>query len=560
MKRTITLEQLKKELHSANEAVEDLNAGSSYDEIQSELEDADYESFCKQLSFLVKNKDPKSQALYNTFKEGWKDEYRDITVSEKFISIRDLHPTQNVIFANKSLVPMLNGKWQIGGKSAVEVVLSGKSVNIPLGDPLVVCNVGGTNYLIDGHHRWSKFYAFNPTCNLQAYIIEDKSGKGLFASADDVLKFAQGTLAALGQDTINPQSAGDTNMYDMDLAMLTDIVNKNTSPEILQIVIDSPVTGGLVRDKTTLANYLWQNLYTNMFEYAPAGVHDREYMPQYPSGMDPETAVDTISENTKFTMTIGQLRKLVKESRLNWNGPKVIKHNWDGEVGYATFRLGKIADEEYYHNPARRCPVDISISTDRGHFSASAEIGNANATSFNRSGQIIDIIADHDGYIYKQLPVSSQELVDKIAGWWKRYHLVDIDDIPEEDYDAISETIEHAKDYEAADGVVKESDDVKMQKEQLKKMVDEFDWCRDEIERGYWRMEYKLSRGTNGLDEHIVIYFRGQELFNLWEMDDGWDCYVDKATSGKMGLTKDDIRECLTMLDIPEDTEWWTNA
>ena len=254
------------------EAVEDLDAGASYDDIGQELDKAKYEDFCTQLNFLVNNEDPKTQALYKTFKEGWKDEYDDVTVANEYISIRDLHPTQNVIFANKSLVPMLNGTWTVGGdkdgkggKPAVEVTMSGGGVQIPLGSPWVVCNVGGVNYLIDGHHRWSKFYAFNPTCKLQAWVIRNGSGKGIFRSADDVLKFAQGTLAALGQDTVVQQSKTDVNMYDLasggedaGFNWMLNTVNKNITPQVLQAVINSNLgKRNGIKDNTTLAHYLW---------------------------------------------------------------------------------------------------------------------------------------------------------------------------------------------------------------------------------------------------------------------------------------------------------------
>lgn len=52
---------------------------------------------------------------------------------------------------------------------------------------LVVCNVGGTNYLIDGHHRWSKAYMMNPNAKLYAYVVPSD---GVFKTEDDVLKFA----------------------------------------------------------------------------------------------------------------------------------------------------------------------------------------------------------------------------------------------------------------------------------------------------------------------------------------------------------------------------------
>lgn len=52
---------------------------------------------------------------------------------------------------------------------------------------LVVCNVAGVDYLIDGHHRWSKAYMVNPNAKMFAYILPSD---GLFKDEDDVLKFA----------------------------------------------------------------------------------------------------------------------------------------------------------------------------------------------------------------------------------------------------------------------------------------------------------------------------------------------------------------------------------
>ena len=456
------------------EAVEDLDAGASYDDIGQELDKAKYEDFCTQLNFLVNNEDPKTQALYKTFKDGWKDEYDDVTVANEYISIRDLHPTQNVIFANKSLVPMLNGTWTVGGdkdgkggKPAVEVTMSGGGVQIPLGSPLVVCNVGGINYLIDGHHRWSKFYAFNPTCKLQSWVIRNESGKGIFRSADDVLKFAQGTLAALGQDTVVQQSKTDVNMYDLasggedaGFNWMLNTVNKNITPQVLQEVINSNLgKRNGIKDNTTLAHYLWQNLDTVMFEAAPAGVHGREYMPQYPSGVNPEQAVDMIQENTKLTLTIGQLKKLVKEAtesdlkacspteegRPMRQAPSVGKHFWDDETetGEIEVYLGKIADSSYYpNNAARRSAVDITVRLDKqGYFAVSGSIWNARGTDINRGGQCVDDLGDHKGQVYPQLPEASQKILDFIVPLWEKYHLKNLDRIPEEELEHIKSFI-----------------------------------------------------------------------------------------------------------------------
>lgn len=294
------------------EAVEDLNAGASYEEIQDEVEDLPLEQFCQQLDFLVKSDDSKAKALYDTFRKGWKQEFKNIKVTQAFVNIRELHPTQNVIFAHKSLDLILNGKWRMPGATfAVDVLLGDEKPQVEMGDPIVVCNVGGVDYLIDGHHRWSKAYAFNPSCSMKAYIINEA-----FANADEVLKFAQGTLTILKNKSPinNAQPSNDINLYDITPQQLSGLVNASLNREVLEHIRNLPVTKGIVNDPSTLVSYLWSNVRI-LRQYAPKGAHDREFMPQFPDGdTNPASAVAKIKESTKFTLTIKQLRKLIQEA------------------------------------------------------------------------------------------------------------------------------------------------------------------------------------------------------------------------------------------------------
>ena len=281
-------------LEIKTEAVEDLNANASFDEIQTELDDDSLESFCKQLDFLVKSSDSKAKTLYQTFREGWKDKFKDIEVTSGFVNIRELHPTQNVIYAKKSLKLILNGEWKMKGHDlAVDALLGEDEPKIEMGDPIVVCKVKGVNWLIDGHHRWSKAYAFNPNSSMKAYII-----KQAFKSSESVLKFAQGTLTALNNKSpINDaQPANDFNMYNMTPNQLKSIVNDNLTDEVLEHIKKAEVTDEAVDDKKTLITYLWGNIRI-MRKYAPKGKHDREYMPQFPDGdTNPANAVKKIKD------------------------------------------------------------------------------------------------------------------------------------------------------------------------------------------------------------------------------------------------------------------------
>ena len=302
------------------EAVEDLvyddevdAENVTFNDIQDELEGTTLEEFCKQLDFLVKSDDEKAKALFEVFKHGWKEKFRNIKVKQAFVNIRDLHPTQNVIYAKKSLALILNGKWRMPGVTyAVDKLLGEEQPQVEMGDPIVVCNVGGVDYLIDGHHRWSKAYAFNPSSSMRAYIIE-----GGFTDDDEVLKFAQGTLTALrNASPINAaQPSNDFNMYDIAPQQLQGIVTENINQDVLQHIMQAPVTQGVVTDVNTLFSYLWSNVRI-MRQYAPKGEHDRDVMPQFPDGdTNPQNALLKISEGTKITLTIKQLKRLVKEAR-----------------------------------------------------------------------------------------------------------------------------------------------------------------------------------------------------------------------------------------------------
>ena len=272
--------------------LKNLDANTGFNDIAKDLGDDSLEHFCAQLDFLVKSDDPKARALYDTFRKGWKDKYRNIKVRSEFVNIYKLHPTQNVIYAKKSLKAILNGTWKIAGADfAVDKLLGEDSPQIEMGDPIIICKIKGVNYLIDGHHRWSKVYAFNPNATMKAYVIDES-----FSSADEVLKFAQGTLTALrNKSPINGnQPEEDFNMYLMGQSELINIVNEFLSDEVLEHIKNAEVTKGVIDDKKTLITYLWGNIRT-MRRYAPKGEHSREFMPQFPDGdTNPKNAVNNI--------------------------------------------------------------------------------------------------------------------------------------------------------------------------------------------------------------------------------------------------------------------------
>ena len=130
---------------------------------------------------------------------------------------------------------------------------------------------------------------FNPNARMDAYIID---GDRMFGSAENVLKFAQGTLTLFTEKSpIHEQDEEDVNIYGMDRAKFDKMVSENLSDEILAIITNSPVTREKVKDKESLCEYLWQNK-----ERLPKPLlyNDREYMPQFPDKKEP------VSEHRTF--------------------------------------------------------------------------------------------------------------------------------------------------------------------------------------------------------------------------------------------------------------------
>lgn len=263
------------------EEIVELEPTASYDEIDNELDKASFEDFCNQLDFLTKQDDPKAQALFDTFRKGWKEEYSKIRVMERYVLVKNLRPTQNVIYARKSLKKFLSGEWR-NSSDLLEKLLSKREARVDKSilRAIVVCEIDGEQFIIDGHHRWSKIYLFNPEASMKAYVISNQT---IFPTSDDVLKFAQGTITSInGKSPIkNDQPMDDWNLYDMEEKDFRSIVLSYISNKNLEIIENCKLTKGVVTDANSLCDYLWGNVKTMRKEAEIATFHDRKYMPQF---------------------------------------------------------------------------------------------------------------------------------------------------------------------------------------------------------------------------------------------------------------------------------------
>ena len=294
-------------------------------EIVTDVTDDKLEDVCQNLEFLLHNDDTKVKALYAKFKKGFKEKFDDLKCKVGYVSIKNLHPTQNVIFLEKSLKPILNGSWvdkDHGGQPVVKSLLDEKaSKEMKLGY-LVVCNVGGTNYLIDGHHRWSKAYMTNPNAKLYAYVLPSD---GIFKNGDDVLKFAQCEIALyLGRNNnknhpVNKDAnkADDINIYKASAEVIKEKAQEYLTDDVVKIFADKDnVLNGKYDTREKIAGYIAGNKDV-MVKNAPAGVHDRTYMPQYPDSNGPGEALKNVNEG-KTKMKKKYTKKQITEAIAYW--------------------------------------------------------------------------------------------------------------------------------------------------------------------------------------------------------------------------------------------------
>jgi hypothetical protein len=146
--------------------------------------------------------DPKTQAL---LVDGFGGELADMELKfkERDIPVTALLPTQSEIDVQKSIEYALRNPKNIAN------YYSGGGVEIIM--PIITFR---HNYVIDGHHRWSQIFAFNPDAKATAYDFDNPKISPL-----QMLKATQGAIAAVmaqkGEDEGLPQNKVDgKNLYD----------------------------------------------------------------------------------------------------------------------------------------------------------------------------------------------------------------------------------------------------------------------------------------------------------------------------------------------------------
>lgn len=177
------------------------------------LQGKGYEDYIDTLNEMVK--DDKNKALLD---ETFGGDLSDINleVSDDDIPVNNLNPTQNEIDLDKSLKWGLTKPEQLDNYYADPVRL-GKM-------PLVTYN---GKYVIDGHHRWSQCFCFNPDAKMEAINFEGD------LTPMQMLKATQGSIAA-DAGKVPVSKVEGQNMFTVDEKTLRDYVEKNLADEVVE--------------------------------------------------------------------------------------------------------------------------------------------------------------------------------------------------------------------------------------------------------------------------------------------------------------------------------------
>ena len=145
-----------------------------------------YQDYISQLNKMIE--DPKAKTLLVS---GFGGELGDteFDMKEESIQVKTLVPTQSEIDVTQSI------NYELEFPKYIDQIYNQDS--IIFNTPLITFR---KNYVIDGHHRWSQVFAFNPEAKMTCINYDGP------ISAPQMLKATQGTIAAVkveNEDDIN---------------------------------------------------------------------------------------------------------------------------------------------------------------------------------------------------------------------------------------------------------------------------------------------------------------------------------------------------------------------
>ena len=150
------------------------------------LGDDTYDEFVDDLNTLAKDDaDDKIKRFKDALIKRFNDKSAPVKIEygNENVEVKKLRATQNEVCISNSLEKALYSKPP---QEQAEALFPADNI-VKLGPAICAAKIGDQYYVIDGHHRWSQAFCFNPTAKIAAFIIQSDS----FKTSDDILKFVQ---------------------------------------------------------------------------------------------------------------------------------------------------------------------------------------------------------------------------------------------------------------------------------------------------------------------------------------------------------------------------------
>lgn len=262
--------------------------------------------------------DPKALNMIKQYFGGPKGENL-LDAKKTLLPASKLMPTQNEIDLDKSL------KY---GLTHPENIKNYFSKEVEIKTPIVTYN---GSYIIDGHHRWSQIYIFNPKAKLVCINFEGD------LSPIQVLKSTQGSIAA-DISKVPVSKVEGTSMYDVDedtiRKYITSYISDGSVEELKKYVKS-------VKSKKDAIDYLVNNSMHLIANNTPiAHAPKRDFMPQ----------TDQAS---------GALKKLDKSTTVFSNNDKSMRFSYEEDE--PEFTESEVTEAARMWAKDRGLPIQESI-------------------------------------------------------------------------------------------------------------------------------------------------------------------------------------------------------
>ena len=239
------------------------------------LQIKDYTAFVKKLKSIIS--DPAVLDILDNGKEDGSVGDEKIKISSSSLLVKNGIPTQNEVDIDKSL------SYQLEGKGQVQSLMSGGTITIA--GPIITLN---NKYVLDGHHRWSQAYCFNPNLKLSSLNI---TGIKDWKTALKAIQMAIGTeIKQIPVNVVNGK-----NLFTMGEAEIVKYVERNALPKPIGDMVNSDnlikwcSSKGIElteeidtpQNRNAVGKFIANNIKVLQAKSKPpSGVSNRGYMPQ----------------------------------------------------------------------------------------------------------------------------------------------------------------------------------------------------------------------------------------------------------------------------------------